>query len=213
MAASSNYQEPWKLRVLVVEDNAADFHWVKNTLENMEEYETTIVPASSIATACAIMAEQQFDLALVDYQLPDGKGDEVLVRLRDSSNRCAAIMLSGYTMSEVSFFGLRGGAVAALSKDDLNPELLETTIRFALHNYANANRQDPEFGGRGSVDATCPTVELQGKTLVLLGGASADKDTGKAVDIKENDQLQGAARRNPDAVAFGYVAGRWVPVA
>jgi DNA-binding response OmpR family regulator len=213
MPVGLNYREPWKLRVLVVEDNTADFHWIKKTLEGMEEYEATIVHASHIATANAIIKEQQFDLALVDYQLPDGKGDEVLVGLGNSVDHCAAIMLSGYKMSEVSLFGLRGGAVAALSKDDLNPGLLETTIRFALSNHTNANKREPDVVGRLGVEARCPTIQWRGRTLVLLSGASVDKETGKAVDITQHEQLQAAARKNPNAVAFGFVSGRWVPVA
>ena len=45
------------------------------------------------------------------------------------------------TVFDVGPEGFRGscrrcGAVAAISKDDLNPTLLETTIRFALRNHA-----------------------------------------------------------------------------
>ena len=75
-------------------------------------------------------------MALIDYQLPDGHGDELVLALAEADSACAPVLLSGHTMSEVSHFALRSGAVAALSKDDLNPSLLETTIRFALRNHA-----------------------------------------------------------------------------
>jgi len=57
------------------------------------------------------------------------------------------------------------------------------------------------------------TIELQGKKVILLNGARAEKKTGKTVEIEAPDKLLDAARRNPDAVAFGYMSGRWVAAA
>jgi hypothetical protein len=53
---------------------------------------------------------------------------------------------------------------------------------------------------------------LDGKTVILLNGARAEYRTGHAVDVQSPDKLLETARRNPDAVAFGFVArrDRWV---
>jgi hypothetical protein len=65
----------------------------------------------------------------------------------------------------------------------------------------------------------CPKIEVRGKRVILLSGFH---DTVKAArpqvvlgesDVKEADALRQSARLNPDAVAFGYIAGRWVPAA
>lgn len=56
-------------------------------------------------------------------------------------------------------------------------------------------------------------IELQGKKVILLNGASAEKKTGTAVDLEAPDKLLEAAQRDPDAVAFGYMSGRWVAAA
>ena len=136
----AGYQEPWLLNVLIVEDNALDVHWVTQTLKAVEEFECRISHAARVEDARALISAQDFDVALIDYHLPDGRGDDVLNILEQKAGRCAAIMVSGGTMSEVSLFALGAGAVAAIGKDDLNPSLLETTIRFALRNQA-ARRQ------------------------------------------------------------------------
>jgi hypothetical protein len=57
------------------------------------------------------------------------------------------------------------------------------------------------------------TIELQGKKVILLNGARAEKKTDMTWEIEAPDKLRDAARRNPDAVAFGYVSGRWVAAA
>jgi len=65
----------------------------------------------------------------------------------------------------------------------------------------------------------CPKIEVRGKRVILLSGYHASANAGRtAVEIKDGDvkaaeQLRQSARLHPDAVAFGYVAGRWVPAA
>jgi hypothetical protein len=54
---------------------------------------------------------------------------------------------------------------------------------------------------------------LNGKTVILLNGARAERRTGKTVDVEAPDKLIETARRNPDAVAFGFVSGSWVAAA
>ena len=56
-------------------------------------------------------------------------------------------------------------------------------------------------------------IKLQGKTVILLNGARTEKKPGKRVEIEAADRLLDAARQNPDAVAFGYMFGRWVAAA
>jgi hypothetical protein len=65
----------------------------------------------------------------------------------------------------------------------------------------------------------CPKIEVRGKRVILLSGFH---DTVKSArpqvvlddtDVKQAAELQLSARLHPDAVAFGYVAGRWVPAA
>lgn len=60
-----------------------------------------------------------------------------------------------------------------------------------------------------------PKVALSKRRMVILLSGYKDKDnrTGtahKGVIINAKDKLVMAAKRNPDAVAFGYVAGEWV---
>jgi len=64
-----------------------------------------------------------------------------------------------------------------------------------------------------------PTVEIIGKKVILLSGyqrctqVGLEKIKRDAVVIEEIGKLQQSASKNPDAVAFGYTAGRWIPAA
>ena len=64
-----------------------------------------------------------------------------------------------------------------------------------------------------------PKIVVRGKQVILLSGYSKDdlKRAGEApqfsdrhMKVDAEDQLVLAAQKNPDAVAFGYVAGVWV---
>ena len=64
-----------------------------------------------------------------------------------------------------------------------------------------------------------PVVEIIGKKIILLSGyqkpekpASGGTENGSFV-VREIQRLQQSAIKNPDAVAFGYTAGRWMPAA
>jgi hypothetical protein len=56
-------------------------------------------------------------------------------------------------------------------------------------------------------------IELQGKKVILLNGTRTEKKTGEEVQLEAPDKLLEAALRDPDAVAFGYLLGRWVAAA
>jgi len=59
-----------------------------------------------------------------------------------------------------------------------------------------------------------PKIVLRGRKVILLSGfKDRPEDRGtkqRAVVVDAVDKLRLAAKRNPDAVAFGYVAGEWI---
>ena len=57
------------------------------------------------------------------------------------------------------------------------------------------------------------TTVLLGKKVFLLTGTKRTKLAEKKFDIEAPDKLIETARRNPDAVAFGFIQGSWVAAA
>ena len=59
-------------------------------------------------------------------------------------------------------------------------------------------------------------IVLRGRKIILLSGfknAPKEKSKRDAFVVDAEDKLRLAAKRNPDAVAFGYVAGEWIAAA
>ncbi len=66
---------------------------------------------------------------------------------------------------------------------------------------------------------SCPQVEIQGRKLILVSGYSdgpqttSDKPVSTSLEIDAIKELRQSANQHPDAVAFGYIAGKWIPAA
>ena len=59
-----------------------------------------------------------------------------------------------------------------------------------------------------------PRIVVRGKKVILLSGFKDETkrvdETRKGVIVNAEDKLVAAAQRDPDAVAFGYIAGEWI---
>ena len=58
-----------------------------------------------------------------------------------------------------------------------------------------------------------PTINIGNKKIILLSGFERACGANKTLAITAKDQLEAAAEKHCDAVAFGYVSGMWVPAA
>ena len=58
-----------------------------------------------------------------------------------------------------------------------------------------------------------PTIDIGNKKIILLSGFEKARGDGKPLAITAKKQLEEAAKRHRDAVAFGYVSGMWLPAA
>lgn len=115
-----------KLSVLVIEDEPGDQHIIRHMLKKLEVSKISIV--STIEAAKALVHEEIFDCALLDWNLPDGFGREFLLSV---SGRLPVILLTGdeEEVSPSDAFAL--GSHDYINKNELTPRLLERTLRYA----------------------------------------------------------------------------------
>ena len=79
-------------RVLVVDDEEALAELIAGMLAETG-YEVRV--AHSVSEAKSLLARQEFDVALLDMHLPDGTGEDILLRMSDEGLSTEAIMLTG----------------------------------------------------------------------------------------------------------------------
>jgi PleD family two-component response regulator len=82
-AVGQHRQPLTSMRILFVENHAVFAQTVASTF--LAEHSVEVVP--TVSAALAAVGAREYDAALVDYDLDDGKGDEFVARLRESGSR------------------------------------------------------------------------------------------------------------------------------
>ena len=98
---------------LIVEDDAA----VRSTLvRTFEAHGYEVVQTETAAEARAVLARRHVDVALLDYHLPDGTCDGLLVEGRGPTNRTSMLVMTGDTDPSLPVRLMARGADAYLRK-------------------------------------------------------------------------------------------------
>lgn len=112
------------LRILLVEDDPLQAKLAKVALEA-----AGFAPPTMVETAADAMARApEHDLLLLDVQLPDGNGLDVLRKLRERSSRPAVVIVTGHGGERIAVDALRLGADDYVSKDAGFTEILPTVV-------------------------------------------------------------------------------------
>ena len=98
---------------LIVEDSDASQELLAEWLKQ-RGFET-VVAASTVAGADGALKEQAFELVLLDLQLPDGNGLDLLKRLEDFPD-AEIVVITGFGSIDSAIDAMRGGAIDYLTK-------------------------------------------------------------------------------------------------
>ena len=107
-------------RVLIVDDDAS----LRRALgDRVRHWKHAVDEASSLDAARAALAKRDYEVVLLDLQLPDGSGIDLL----DETGEADVIMLTAHGSLESAVTAIRAGAADFLAK----PADFETTERYA----------------------------------------------------------------------------------
>ncbi|MDE2369282.1 MAG: response regulator [Burkholderiales bacterium] len=123
---------PLRLKLLVIDDDDVDRERVLRLLAR-----TTMTvdakEASSSAAALGLLREYDFDCIMLDNQLGDASGAELLPLIRDTARQpCPVIMITGAGSESLAVQSLQEGAADYLTKYRLTSDTLARAIRRAL---------------------------------------------------------------------------------
>lgn len=111
--------------ILIVDDMQASLARLERLLrEVVPGPQAHVCAAADLAGARDLLLAGQFDLALVDMQLPDGTGIELIHWMRAHVPAVQAVVVSAFAEEEAIFSALRAGAVGYLLKDRDDVELV-----------------------------------------------------------------------------------------
>ena len=113
--------------ILAIEDDWTVRTVLEHTLKSAG-YDVDLVPG--ISEARQLLAEGQYDLVLLDLNLPDGNGLDLLRDIRnDLGTGVPVLVLSGLRQEEIVVRGLELGADDFVTKPFSPPELLARVSR------------------------------------------------------------------------------------
>jgi CheY-like chemotaxis protein len=122
-------------RVLVVEDNRGDARLVEFMLREGlgRDVETTLVPC--LADGVKHLAEHGCDVVLLDLSLPDSRGLETFLRLREATGDLPVVVLTGFDDADVAVSAVQQGAQDYLVKGAVDAAGLARAVRYAIERH------------------------------------------------------------------------------
>ncbi len=111
--------------VLVLEDHPETREWLSGII-NQAFKEVDISEASSQAQARNLISEKKFDLALIDLNLPDGNGVEIIRELNRNSPDTYCVVATIFDDDDYLFPALEAGAQGYLLKEQTSEEFINS---------------------------------------------------------------------------------------
>ena len=133
------------LHILIVDDNEPDVVSISRLLRREFGPDVTICAADSAADAFALVERESFDVALVDYLLPDQDGLAVVSRLTELDSRIATLVLSGQGNEAIAVQAIKRGARDYIVKRDLSGPKLARVVSQAVAAQRQAIQRDSQL--------------------------------------------------------------------
>ncbi|MFD2202481.1 response regulator [Shivajiella indica] len=111
--------------ILIVED---DVVFCKLLTRFLTKNNFDVMDAQSGKDALELVNLNQFELAILDYRLPDMTGIEILKKVKEKKPNAKVVMITRYGDQEVAVKSIESGADAFISKP-INPEELLQVIQ------------------------------------------------------------------------------------
>ncbi len=121
-----------QVKVLLVDDDEDDAVLIRDWLGEIETASFAVDWVQTYQAAVEAIESGQHDVYLVDYRLGEHTGLEVLQQVMEHEGKAPVIMLTGAGNRRVDEEALQAGAADYLVKTQLNVDLLERSIRYAL---------------------------------------------------------------------------------
>jgi len=121
-----------QVKVLLVDDDEDDAVLIRDWLAEIETASFEVDWVQTYQAAVEAIESGQHEVYLVDYRLGERTGLEVLQKVMEHEGKAPVIMLTGAGNRRVDEEAMQTGAADYLVKTQLNVDLLERSIRYAL---------------------------------------------------------------------------------
>lgn len=145
-------------RILLIEDNPADVHFVRATLAEVGGTMFLLEAVDRLTKGLDRLRQGGIDVVLSDLMLPDSRGFETFAALRRLAPDLPIVLLSGLEDEDLAIRAVREGAQDYLLKGEANGPMLARALRYAIER----NKVRPQGGNGAHRQAPCRTLGFIG---------------------------------------------------
>ena len=124
------------VKILLVEDNPGDARLIREKLLEVPSFQHHVTHVGRLSEARRQLANDRFDIALLDLVLPDKPRMGSLIEIYDQAARLPIVVLTGLDDETLVMWTLEEGAQDYLVKDQTDGQSLVRCIRHAIKRHA-----------------------------------------------------------------------------
>lgn len=117
------------LRILIVEDNSADFALMRQGLIDLRHAHTELHRASRLSEALSFLKTQRYHAIVSDLNLPDSEGLQTFLSLKQAAPESAFVVLTGLDDLDTCMRAMRSGAQEYLIKGEPASNSIGKSVR------------------------------------------------------------------------------------
>ncbi len=123
------------VRVLLVDDDEEEYLLVRRYLGSDRTGTVRLTWAPTFEVALTEVESATHDICLLDHQLGEKTGIELLREIRNRGYDLPVILMTGHGSLELDLAAMELGAFDYLEKNELTPALLERSIRYTIADH------------------------------------------------------------------------------
>ncbi len=156
------------ITVLLIDDDEDDYILTSELLKEIKGTSYDITWISRYSEALEAMA-RCYDVCLIDYRLGEGDGIGLIREARNKGCQTPMILLTGQGDSDVDHAANAAGAADYLVKGDIDAQLLERAIRYAVANTKmTASLAESEARFRSVIESATDAIVLTDAQGVII---------------------------------------------
>ncbi|PFG40854.1 LuxR family two component transcriptional regulator [Georgenia soli] len=176
-------QQPRDIRVMIIDDHEIVRRGIAEIVDRADGL-TVVAEAGSVAEAVRRAELVRPEVLLVDLQLPDGTGIDIVRTLREKVPDARPVVLTSFDDDDALAEALEAGAKAYLLKTVRGAEIADVVKAVA----AGRTLLDERTVTRRRADHEDPTADLtpsERRVLELIGDGLSNREIGERLGVAE----------------------------
>ncbi|WP_414468764.1 response regulator [Methanobacterium sp. ACI-7] len=120
------------IKILMIEDSKEDVFIIQEMLRDNSRFPFELIHVERLKVGFEKLFQENFDLLLLDLNLPDSWGFDTFIRTYDQAPELPIVILSGFDDEDTAIKAVREGAQDYLIKGEIDGSLLARSIYYAI---------------------------------------------------------------------------------